>query len=71
MTIRAMKFTPQVLLSTPRRSAGVPSPDGKFVLYTASTYDFEKHSKTTETKLLDTDVNFVDTLPDGEKASDF
>ncbi|KAK6436960.1 hypothetical protein LTR95_006852 [Oleoguttula sp. CCFEE 5521] len=71
MTIRAMKFTPQVLLSTPRRSAGVPSPDGKFVLYTVSTYDFDKHMKSTETKLLDTDVNFVDTLPDGEKASDF
>lgn len=36
MTIRAAKFTPEVLLSAPRRSAGSPDPTGKRVLYTVS-----------------------------------
>ncbi len=36
MTIKATKFTPPVLLSAPRRSAGVPNPSGTKVLYTVS-----------------------------------
>lgn len=36
MTIRAAKFTPEVLLSAPRRSAGIPNSTGKLVLYTVS-----------------------------------
>ena len=36
MTIRAAKFTPEVLLSAPRRSAGSPNSSGKLVLYTVS-----------------------------------
>lgn len=36
MTIRAAQFTPEVLLSAPRRSAGSPNSTGKLVLYTVS-----------------------------------
>ena len=34
MTITAAKFTPEVLLSAPRRSAAVPNPAGTHALYT-------------------------------------
>ncbi|THW85630.1 alpha/beta-hydrolase [Aureobasidium pullulans] len=54
MTVRAQKFTPEVLLSAPRRSAGVPNADGSSVLYTTSTYSFETHAKTVELRSLDT-----------------
>ena len=36
MTLKATKFTPEVLLSAPRRSAAVPSPDGKKALFSVS-----------------------------------
>lgn len=36
MTIQASKFTPEVLLSAPRRSPGVPNATGELVLYTVS-----------------------------------
>jgi hypothetical protein len=36
MTLTATKFTPEVMLSAPRRSAGVPNPSGKLALYTVS-----------------------------------
>ncbi|OCL01809.1 dipeptidyl-peptidase-like protein V precursor [Glonium stellatum] len=53
MTVRATKFTPEVLLSAPRRSAGVPNADGSRVLYTISTYSFAEHSKASEIRVLD------------------
>lgn len=53
MVQRAMHFTPKVLLSAPRRSAGVPNPAGTLVLYTVSTYSFESHKKTNELRALD------------------
>lgn len=53
MTVRARMFTPEVLLSAPRRSAGVPNADGTAVLYTTSTYSFDSHTKTTELRCLD------------------
>lgn len=53
MVQRAMKFTPEVLLSAPRRSAGVPNPSGTSVLYTTSTYSFETHKKDIELRVLD------------------
>lgn len=34
MTIQATKFTPEVLLSAPRRSPGVPNLSGVLALYT-------------------------------------
>lgn len=36
MTRKATKFTPEVLLSAPRRSPAVPSPNGKKALFTVS-----------------------------------
>ncbi|KAI5365962.1 putative peptidase S9, prolyl oligopeptidase, catalytic domain, six-bladed beta-propeller, TolB [Septoria linicola] len=53
MVQRAMHFTPKVLLSAPRRSAGVPNSSGTHVLYTVSTYSFETHSKTNELRVLE------------------
>jgi dipeptidyl aminopeptidase/acylaminoacyl peptidase len=52
MVHRASKFTPQVLLSAPRRSAGVPNADASLILYTTSTYSFETHSKTSSLCVL-------------------
>ena len=57
MTVRANKFTPEVLLSAPRRSAGVPNADGTAILYTTSTYSFSNHEKTTELRRLDSTTN--------------
>ncbi|KAF2750644.1 dipeptidyl-peptidase 5 precursor [Sporormia fimetaria CBS 119925] len=53
MTVRARKFTPEVMLSAPRRSAGIPNHDASSVLYTVSTYCFQKHEKTSEVRVLD------------------
>jgi dipeptidyl aminopeptidase/acylaminoacyl peptidase len=54
MTIRASHFDPKVLLSAPRRSAGVPNDTGSHVLFTVSSYCFDTHSKTDEFRLLNT-----------------
>lgn len=54
MTVRAKKFTPEVLLSAPRRSAAVPNTEGTLALFTVSTYSFDSHSKTSEIRVLDT-----------------
>jgi dipeptidyl aminopeptidase/acylaminoacyl peptidase len=40
-------FTPQLLLSAPRRSPGVPNPSGTTVLFTTTSYSFQKHSQNT------------------------
>lgn len=53
MTVRAKKFTPEVLLSAPRRSAAVPNAEGTLALFTVSTYSFDSHSKTSEIRVLD------------------
>ncbi|KIW19605.1 hypothetical protein PV08_00178 [Exophiala spinifera] len=52
MTVRKL-YTPEVLLSAPRRSAAIPSPDGKLAVYTQSTYSFDSHSRTNEICVLD------------------
>lgn len=38
MTLKATKFTPEVMLSAPRRSPGVPNPSGTLALYTVSLF---------------------------------
>ncbi|KAK4147911.1 Alpha/Beta hydrolase protein [Dichotomopilus funicola] len=53
MTLMAAKFTPEVLLSAPRRSPGLPNPSGKLALYTVSSYSFEDHKKTSQIRVLD------------------
>ncbi|KAG6219228.1 hypothetical protein E4U50_004881 [Claviceps purpurea] len=54
MTIHAARFTPEVLLSAPRRSSGVPNPTGELVLYTVSVYSFDTHSKSSQIRVLNT-----------------
>ncbi|KAH8689111.1 dipeptidyl aminopeptidases-like protein [Talaromyces proteolyticus] len=53
MTIRAAKFTPEVLLSAPRRSPAVPNSSGTLAVYTQTTYSFSSHSKTNEIRVID------------------
>lgn len=45
-------FTPQVLLSAPRRSAGVPNPSGTTILFSTSSYSFEHHSQRSSLQAL-------------------
>ncbi len=49
----ADKFTPQVVLSAPRRSSAFPNSAGTLAVFTVSTYSFESHKKTVEIKVLD------------------
>ena len=53
MTVRANKFTPEVMLSAPRRSSAVPNSEGTLALFTVTTYSFETHSKSSEIRVLD------------------
>ncbi|KAL5379797.1 hypothetical protein DPSP01_008267 [Paraphaeosphaeria sporulosa] len=69
MTIRANKFTPEVLLSAPRRSEGIPNSNGSKVLYSTSTYSFEHHAKTSEIRVLDVKSGEA-SLISGEGASE-
>jgi hypothetical protein len=52
MTVRAKKFTPEVMLSAPRRSSGAPNDEGDKIVYTISTYSFSDHKRTTEVRIL-------------------
>lgn len=45
-------FTPQLLLSGPRRSHGVPNPSGTTVLFTKKSYSFHEHSQNTTLQAL-------------------
>jgi hypothetical protein len=70
MTVRATKFTPEVLLSAPRRSAAVPNADGTLALFSVSTYDFEKHAKTFEIRVLEIKTGLSNLLTADLNASD-
>lgn len=70
MVHKAMKFTPEVLLSAPRRSAGVPNPSGTHVLYTSSTYSFKKHEKSIELRCLDVKTGESHVLAKDDEISD-
>ena len=70
MVQRAMKFSPQVLLSAPRRSAGVPNPAGTWVLYTQSSYSFQTHQKSTELRVLSVETGDSHELAKDDDISD-
>ncbi|OIW35372.1 hypothetical protein CONLIGDRAFT_55181 [Coniochaeta ligniaria NRRL 30616] len=53
MTLTATKFTPEVLLSAPRRSPAQPNSTGTKALFTVSTYSFQTHKKTSQIRVLD------------------
>ena len=65
-----MKFTPSVLLSAPRRSAGIPKPAGTWILYTQSTYSFQTHQKTTELRVLSVETGDSHELAKDDEISD-
>jgi len=44
MAVKALKFTPEVLLTAPRRSSGVPNSNATQILYQVSTYSFDTHA---------------------------
>jgi len=66
-----MKFIPRVLLSAPRRSAGVPNPSATTVLYTSNNYSFEHHKKTVELRILDVESGESHELAKNDEVSDF
>ena len=70
MTIRAAKFTPEVLLSAPRRSDGIPNSDASKVLYSVSTYSFAEHSKKSEIRVLDVESQQTSLITDDKGASE-
>lgn len=70
MTIRAAKFTPEVLLSAPRRSGGVPNSDASKVLYSVSTYSFAEHAKKSEIRVLDVQSQQTSLVTDAKGASE-
>lgn len=45
MTLTATKFTPEVLLSAPRRSPAVPNAKGTKALFTVSRIEYEMGSR--------------------------
>ena len=47
------RFTPEVLLSAPRRSAAVPNRGGTLALYSLRSYSFETRHHSTEIRILD------------------
>lgn len=53
MTVKALKFTPEVMLTAPRRSAGVPNSNATQILYQVSTYSLEKHAWHREIRVLE------------------
>ncbi|KAI9792581.1 MAG: hypothetical protein M1816_002101 [Peltula sp. TS41687] len=70
MTVRAIKFTPDVLISAPRRSAAIPCADGTLALYTVSTYSFQTHSKYSEIRIYDFRNGQTSLVTDDGKASE-
>ena len=70
MTIRANKFTPEVLLGAPRRSEGIPNSNGFQVLYSTSTYSFDEHAKTSEIRVLDVNSGETSLITDKQGASE-
>ena len=69
MTI-AEKFTPQVLLSAPRRSSASPNSAGTLAVFTVSTYSFESHKKTSEIKVLDISTGTQSLITNAEGTSE-
>jgi hypothetical protein len=70
MTIRAKKFTPEVLLSAPRRSSAIPNQEGTLALFTVSTYSFSSHSKSSEIRLLDIKTGQTNLVTSDAQASE-
>lgn len=70
MTVRATKFTPEVLLTAPRRSAGAPNEDASKVLFTIKNYSFADHKWNGQIRVLDVESQESKTIVDNSKASE-
>jgi hypothetical protein len=70
MTIRAAKFTPEVLLEAPRRSEGLPNSNASKVLYSVSSYSFAEHAKKSEIRILDVESQQTSLITDDKSASE-
>lgn len=68
--IMAEKFTPEVLLSAPRRSSASPNSAGTLAVFTVSTYSFESHKKTSEIKVLDISSGIQSLITNAEGTSE-
>ncbi|CCF46167.1 prolyl oligopeptidase [Colletotrichum higginsianum] len=66
----AEEFTPEVLLSAPRRGAAVPSPDGTLILYTQSTHSFEYKKTLNEVRVMHVETGASDQLTDDGNVHD-
>ncbi len=70
MTVRANKFTPEVLLAAPRRSTATPNATGTLAVFTISTYSFHTHKKSSEIRLLDIKTGETKLLSNETSASE-
>ncbi|KAK4461269.1 dipeptidyl-peptidase 5 [Cladorrhinum samala] len=64
------KFTPEALLSAPRRSPAIPNCDGTLALYTVSTYSFEEHKRSSQIRLLKIGAGQSNVVVDDTAASE-
>ncbi|RDA83768.1 hypothetical protein CP532_5199 [Ophiocordyceps camponoti-leonardi (nom. inval.)] len=70
MTIQATHFTPEALLSAPRRSPGIPNWSGDLVLYSVMSYSFETHSRSSSIRVLNIKHGLSYRIADEPDASD-
>jgi len=70
MTIKATKFTPDVLLTAPRRTAGVPNSDGSQILFKVSAYSFADHKWSREIRSLNAESKESVLVTKAESASE-
>ncbi|KAI9710223.1 MAG: hypothetical protein M1828_002186 [Chrysothrix sp. TS-e1954] len=70
MTLKSTaRFTPETLLSTPRRDTGAPNHDASKILYSVTSYSFQKHEQSSELRLLDAKTNESKLVTDDKEAS--
>ncbi|KAH0443844.1 oligopeptidase family protein [Colletotrichum camelliae] len=66
----AKQFTPEVLLSAPRRGPAVPSPDGSLILYTQSAHSFDDNKTLKEVRLMAVESGASEQLADDDRVHD-
>ena len=70
ITTAVDRFTPEALLSAPRRSSASPNTAGTLAVFTLSTYSFESHKKTSEIKVLDISTGTQSLVTNAEGTSE-
>ena len=53
MVITAAEFSPELMLSEPRRSNAIPNAQGTLAVYGVSRYSFSTHQKSSEIRVVD------------------